>query len=140
MFLEALLRILGALVALGFVLFLAWFVLQWLNKRMPGTVTGAGRMIQVLDRAAFGKNNHLILAKVDTKVFLLAFSEHSVETVAEFDDPDGKYTTAKPVDAPNFSAMLKDAAAQMGLKRKEHDQKPEENTDETPDDPEGGKE
>lgn len=121
MFGETILRILGAIAALALVLFLAYVILRWLNKRMPGVGGGAssGRMITVLDRVTLGKNSSILLVRVQDRVFLVGISEHAVQTLAEFDDPDGELTLPAAGENPGFSAAMKDAVAKMGFGKKD---------------------
>ena len=110
---EVVLRILGAILALAFVLFLAWFCLRFLNRRIPGFGGGGGRMITVLDRVNLGKNNGLFLVRVEDKVFLIGMSEHAVSTIREFDDPEGKLTLPERPENIPFTEALKEAAAKL---------------------------
>ncbi len=120
---EMVLRILGAIAALALVLFLAWFILRWLNRRVPSMGGGggkaAGRMITVLDRVHLGKNSSLLLVRVQDKVYLVGISEHTVQTLAEIDDPDGELALPEAGQNPSFTAALRDAVAKMGVKPKD---------------------
>ncbi|MDL2252713.1 flagellar biosynthetic protein FliO [Ruminococcaceae bacterium OttesenSCG-928-I18] len=110
---EIILRILGAIVALAVVLFLAWFTLRWLNKRVPGMPGGGGRLINILDRVSFGKNSSLLLVRVQNKVFLVAMSEHAIQAVHEFDDPDEEMKLPEQGEALPFSDALKQAVSKL---------------------------
>lgn len=112
--LEALGQILWVVIALALVLGLAWVLLRWMNKRVPG-MGGGARLIKVLDRVALGKSGSLLLVRVQDKVLLVAFSERAVEKLCEFDDPDGTLSLPDVVDTPSFAAALKDAAAKIGI-------------------------
>lgn len=113
---EMLLRILSAIAALALVLFLAWLVLRWINKRVPGMGGGAsGRMITVLDRISVGKNSYIVLLRVQDKVLLVGISDHAVEKLYELDDPEGKMKLSERPEAPSFTDAMKDAAAKMGF-------------------------
>ncbi len=111
---ETVLRILGALVALVFVLLLAWFILQWLGKRMNGLAPGTGgRLLNVLDRVSFGKGGSLLLVRVDKKVFLIAVSEHAIEKIAELDDPDENLRLPDVTGTAPFGETFKEALAKF---------------------------
>lgn len=115
---EIVLRILGAIVSLGVVLLLAWLVLRFVNRSVPGFSGSSARMIKVLDRVSFGRNSSLLLIRVQDTVMLVACSEHAIEKLCEFDDPEGKLQPPKPAENVNFAAALKDAAAKAGIKPK----------------------
>ncbi len=112
---EAAGRIIGALVALALVLFLAWWVLRWVNKRVPGmgAAGGANRLIKVLDRVSVGKNSTVVLMRVEDKVLLVAVSEHAIEKLQEFDDPDGKIKLPETPQNLQFSSVMKDAMSRF---------------------------
>lgn len=118
---EAVLRIIGALFSLAVVLFLAYAVLRWMNKRVPGLngPVGNQRLIEVLDRVSAGRNSNIMLLRVQDKVILVAMSENSIEKLQEFDDPDRKISRGETPDEISFAAILKDAAAKTGFSLKE---------------------
>lgn len=111
---ELVLRFLGAIVALAFVLFLAWLTLRFMNKRVPGFGTGTGRMIKILDRVGTGRGSSLMLIRIQDKVMLIAQSEHAIEKLCEFDDPENLIVSLEPENTMDFSAALKDAVAKFG--------------------------
>ncbi len=117
---ETILRIMGALLALVIVLALAWFVLHWLSKRMGGVSAfgRSGRLLQVLDRTPLGKNSSLVLVRVQNKVYLLALSEHCIQTVNEWDDPD---ENIKPPPPPENLLSFQDALKEAAKKLKKPD-------------------
>ena len=110
------LRIIGALVALVAVLLLAWLLLRWMNRRVPG-MAGNAKMIKVLDRVNVGKGGIMMLVRVQDKVILMVVNDHVAEKLLEFDDPDGTFDP-KTGDTPSFSNALKDAAKRFGGKDK----------------------
>lgn len=112
---EAVLRVIGAIVALALVLFLAWLMLRWMNGRMPGNRGGSGRMIQVLDRLSFGRGSGLLLVRVHNKVLLVGFSDQHSQTLCEFDDPEGSIKALDDVEPISFQDALKNAARQAGF-------------------------
>lgn len=119
---EALLRIIGAIAALALVLFLAWLMMRWLGRRMPGLSTGQSRLIKVLDKTSFGRNSGLLLVRVHDKVLLIGFTDHATTTLGEFDDPEGKIAKVEDVAQPSFTEALKGAAEQLGFKRDKNGQ------------------
>lgn len=111
---EIILRMLGAIAALAAVLFLAWYILRWINKRVPGAGnSGHGRLLNVLDRVNTGKNSSLLLVRVKDKVFLVAVSEHAIEKISEFDDPDETMKLPATSESIPFSDALKQAASKL---------------------------
>lgn len=111
-------KLIGTLFALCLVLFLAWLLIRWLNRRMPGVSGGSGRSIQVIDRVQVAKGSTIVMLRVEEKVFLVAVSEHAVEKLSEFDDPEGKYAPQKVAQSPSFGNALKDAVGKLGLGKK----------------------
>ncbi len=107
-------RITGAIVALVLVLLSAWLILRWIGKKMPGVSGGSARLIQVLDRYGVGRGSTLLLIRVQSKVMLVAISEHTAEKLCEFDDPEEKITSmSKVADTMDFSAALSGAIKQF---------------------------
>lgn len=115
---EVSLRIVGAIVALVLVLFLAWLLLNWLGNRMPGLRTGSGRLIQVLDRVSLGRSSGLMLVRVHTRVLLVGFSDKTIELISEFDDPDETIKKLDDAEPMGFQDALKSAAKQLGFGKK----------------------
>ena len=111
---EVVLRVIGAIVALGLVLLCAWLVLRWVGGKMPGVSGGTNRLIQVLDRVSVSRNSTIVLLRVQSKVFLVAISDNAVEKLCEMDDPDNTMALPKPAELPNFSVALKEAAKKLG--------------------------
>jgi flagellar biosynthetic protein FliO len=107
----------STLLALVLVLFLAWLLLRWMNRRVPG-MGGGGRLIKVLDRTQAGKNSSILLLRVQDKVFLVAVSEHAIEKLYEFDDSDGQIAPPKAPEYASFSNTLKDAAKRFSTRGK----------------------
>lgn len=120
---EVVLRVISALAALVVVLLLAWLLLRWLNKRMPGMSGGSARMITVLDRVAVGKSGVVLLLRVQDKVFLVAVNEHAIEKLHEFEDPEGIMKLPDVVANPSFAEALKDAAGKVGFGKKKDENK-----------------
>ncbi|MDL2219917.1 flagellar biosynthetic protein FliO [Ruminococcaceae bacterium OttesenSCG-928-O06] len=118
---EAVLQLVGAILGLIVVLLLAWVLLSWLSRRLPGVSGGAGRMIQILDRVSVGRNSVILLVRAGGKVFLVAVSDHAVEKLCEFDDEAGEFVPAVPAQAVPFSDALRDAAKKFGFKGKRDD-------------------
>ncbi len=112
-------RVVMTILALALVLFLAWALLRWMNRRMPGMAGGgAARMIKVLDRVQAGKSSTLLLVRVQDKVFLLGAGDRGVDKICEFDDPEGKLLPPAIGEPPSFAAALRDAAAKAGFGKK----------------------
>ena len=110
---ETILRILGALLALALVLFLAWFTLQWMGRRMTGTTGRSGHLLKVLDRVPLGKGSSLLLVRVQDKVYFIASSEHTIEKIGEIEDPDETLKLPDPAETISFTDALKDAAKKL---------------------------
>lgn len=116
---EITVRMFGLVAALALVLFLAWAVMRWMNKRLPGLGGGGGgRLIHVLERMPVGKSGQLLLVRVQDKVLFVAVSEHNAEKLCEFDDPEGLITGPEVMENPSFSEALKDAMGKIGLGNK----------------------
>ena len=82
-YLWALLRL---IIALPFVLFLAYFGLRYiLAKKYPTHAAQKGGM-HILDRLALSPKNMLCVVKVDKQIFLLALSETNVQLLKELEE------------------------------------------------------
>ena len=93
-FWEAIVRVLGAILALALVLFLAWLVLRLLNRAMPGlqgTAAGRGRFVQVPERIPYGKGPTLLLLRVQSTVILVACSVPAGEKLWGIYVPDANH-------------------------------------------------
>lgn len=121
MFWDATIKIVGALAALAFVLFLAWLVLRWIGKRTQGVGNAQQRHIKVIERMQVGRNSTLLLLKLNAKVLLVAVSERGAEKLYEFDDEDGKFDFKRPEALPSFAEALKSATKRFGSKHSKDD-------------------
>lgn len=109
--------LLGAVFALALVLFCAWVILRFINKRIPGLSGGAsGRLIKVLDRVNVTRSSCILLLRVEEKVLLVSMTEHSSETLCEFQDPEGKIVQPPAEPLPDFSTAMKDAIQRLSKK------------------------
>jgi flagellar biosynthetic protein FliO len=117
---DVVVRLISAGLVLVLVLLLAWLVLRWLSRRMPGAgVPTKKRAIKVLDRLSMGRSGTVMLLRVKDKVLLVAMTDHGAEKLYEFDDPDGEFDLEKPGEAPAFADALKDAARRLRGKKKD---------------------
>ena len=67
---DELLTLLGTVFTILLVLVLAYGCTRLLAGRLPGTVTGSGQRIRILEKVPMGKDSHLLLVKLgDTYQF-----------------------------------------------------------------------
>ncbi|MBR2877046.1 MAG: flagellar biosynthetic protein FliO [Clostridia bacterium] len=74
----------GTLVLMLAVFVGAYYFSKFLSKKYQPKY-GDARNIEIIERMAVGKDQSLALAKVSDKVFLLAFTAHSVTKIEEMD-------------------------------------------------------
>lgn len=97
--------ILSALVALIFVLLLAYYVLRWVGRRMPAQM-GSSK-IKVLDRVVLGQDKCLVLVSVAEKVMLVGMSNGAVEKICDVENTEDLIDP--PVQTSSFSDALKES-------------------------------
>ena len=112
------------LLALCFVLFLAWYLLRFLSKRMPGA--RAAGAIQILDRVNIGREKSLLIVKAGDKTLLVGMSDNAVATLCEFDD-DTQFSVAAQPEPNDFSAILQSAAKKFPAKHRHEETNSDEN-------------
>lgn len=108
---------LSMFLTLGFVLFLAWFFLSWMNRRLP---TGSvAKHIKVLDKVIIDREKYLLLVSAGERTMLIAMSSGAVETVCEFSLEEASQFTEQPLSGQSFSTVIKQF---MPQKRTLHDE------------------
>lgn len=90
--------------ALVGVLLLAWALLRWMGKRMPGQV--GSRQIKLLDRVAVAPDKCLLLVRVADRTMLVGMSSHSVEKLCDIDDPEGLLEQPANPDKGSFASIM----------------------------------
>lgn len=117
--------IITVLASLCFVLFLAYWLLHWLNKRMPSQATGGG--IRVLDRLNIGKDKCLLVVKVADKTMLIAVSNNNIEKLADYDSDEPFIRDISQGQSADFKSVLLGAVGKWPSKLKgkeDSDEKP----------------
>ncbi len=100
------LTLLWTLICLILILFLAYFSVKLLAKKQR--ISGAGKLIKVLDQVSIGQDKVLVVVKVADKTMLIAMSSNTVTKVCELDnDYCEKFILQNPVMP--FSEVLKSA-------------------------------
>lgn len=98
--------ILSALLALVFVLFLAYITIKWMGRRM--SAQAGGRVIKIIDRVMIGQDKCLLVLSVGGQTMLVGMTGDAVTKLADLPD-----LTQQPADGiatpPEFYDVLSDA-------------------------------
>lgn len=103
---EQLATILTTLLALVFVILLAYITIRWMGSRMTGQ-KGA-RLIRVLDRVVIGQDKCLLVVRVGQQVMLVGMSGDSVVKLSDLPELRS-LTELHQADSPDFSDAMRDA-------------------------------
>ena len=74
------------LIVLVMVIFLANWVLKYLNKYM----TGKNKLVKVIERIAVNKNSYISIVEICGKYYLMSFSESGNEILKELNEEEIK--------------------------------------------------
>lgn len=121
--LSGILSLLGALLVLGLVLFLAYKSSRWLGHRY-GAQSLRGTHMEVLERVMLAPDRSLVLVRLRDRVLLLGVTAQRIETLAQLDPSDYTGAPAAPDASPaadSFAAMLRDALGGFGKGPKKDD-------------------
>ncbi len=80
-----LIALIKIILALGFILSLAWLFLRYVVPKMYGIKT-QGQRIKVLEHLMLGQKRQLFLIEADNKKMLIGCSETSLTTLCHFDE------------------------------------------------------
>ncbi len=103
---EQILSILGTLFLMFLVFAAAYFVSKWLAKGFPGGVQRMGSRIRLLDRAMLGKDQSLVIARVDGKVYLLGVTAQQITCLGELNPADYPEGPDGPGAGADFKSVL----------------------------------
>lgn len=126
--LSGILSLLGALLVLGLVLFLAYKSSRWLGSRY-GVQSLRGSHMEVLERVVLAPDRFLVLVRLRGRVLLLGVTAQRIETLAQLDPAD--YSDLTPPAAPSspaadsFAALLRDAVGGFAAKTPKKDDRHE---------------
>ncbi|MEG0339548.1 MAG: flagellar biosynthetic protein FliO [Oscillospiraceae bacterium] len=113
--------ILTVLASLCFVLFLAYYLLHWLNRRMP--TQGASGSIKILDRVNIGREKSLLVIKAGGKTMLIAMSDNAIEKLAEYESDEPFIIAKSAVETMDFKTALRSAVSKWPSKREAKEDK-----------------
>ncbi len=104
------LSLIGMLGGFFLILFLAYWAARLLGRGYAAS--GAGRMVEVLDRMSLGQEKQLLVVKAAGKVLLLGVTAHHIERLEELDAD----ALPEPPPVPQGGAFL--AALKSALEQK----------------------
>ncbi len=97
--------LLGVLAVVVLILYLAYFVTRWIGMHgVPGGAgairpDGAGRF-RILGQLAVGRNERLVLVRLDERCYLLGVTEHQITLLRELDGEEAARWIAEGAVAP----------------------------------------
>lgn len=121
-FFSGLSAVLTMIISLGFVLFLAWYLLNWMGKRSNNQ--GCAGAIKVLDKVVVGREKTLLLIKVGSKTMLVAFSDGAATNICEF-GADEVFDKAE-LPLADFSSVLQKVIFKKPSKTRQKEDKHEQ--------------
>ncbi|MGO5114638.1 FliO/MopB family protein [Candidatus Avoscillospira sp. LCP25S3_F1] len=111
---DELLTLLGAVVTVLLVMALAYGCTRLLAGRLPGTVTGSGQRIRILERVSMGKDSHLLLVKLGDTYQFLGVSQGTVTCLRQVPPEEAEHwdQTGEDTRTPGFQAALRQVLEQ----------------------------
>lgn len=112
------LSLLGVLTMVVLILFLAWAATRWIGTHsVPGlgAVPGGGGKLRLLGQLAVGRNERLVVVRLERRCYLLGVTEHGITLLRELEDDeaapwlDGESEERAPF-ADTFADMLRRSA------------------------------
>ena len=107
--------LLGMLALVVLILFLAFWATRWLGNLQANGSFGRGRTggngsFSVFGRISLGKNEQLVLIRIQDSCFLLGVTSGSITLLKEFDSEEAKVwlSEADAPRAPGFAEVLKE--------------------------------
>ena len=116
--LSGFLSLLGAILVLAAVLFLAYKSTKFLGNRYAAQSMRGG-YVEVLERVTLAPDRALLIVRLEGKVLLLGMTVHHIQKLDELDPSLYEKTppqAAGPGGAQGFAAMLRDAVGGFGGK------------------------
>ncbi|MEG1699288.1 MAG: flagellar biosynthetic protein FliO [Oscillospiraceae bacterium] len=102
------------LISLVFVLFLAWYLLRWMGKKMPSS--GQSGSIKILDRVNIGREKWIMIVQAGDKTLLVGMSDNAISTLCEF-DANTEFAAKETPKETDFVALLQNAVKKFPTKR-----------------------
>lgn len=106
----------GVLAAVLLILFLAYYVTKWLGTHaMPGGTgafgAGGAGSFRLLAQLGVGRNERLVLVRLDERCYLLGVTEHQITLLRELDAEEAAKWTEESGSgqAPGFMEILSES-------------------------------
>lgn len=111
---DELLTLLGTVFTILLVLVLAYGCTRLLAGRLPGTVTGSGQRIRILEKVPMGKDSHLLLVKLGDTYQFLGVSQGAVTCLRQVPPEEAEQwdQTGDDTRASGFQAALRQVLEQ----------------------------
>lgn len=106
---DELLTLLGTVFTILLVLVLAYGCTRLLAGRLPGTVTGSGQRIRILEKVPMGKDSHLLLVKLGDTYQFLGVSQGAVTCLRQVPPEEAEHwdQTGDDTRTTGFQAALR---------------------------------
>ena len=108
--------LLGVLGAVILILYLAYAATKWIGTHSaPGGAvtlrTGGDARLRILAQLGVGRNERLVLVRLDERCYLLGVTEHQITLLRELDDAEAAkwLTENEPSAAPGFLEVLNES-------------------------------
>lgn len=107
-FFEDVLPLIGAIIAIAFILYLSYLFSKFMAKRV-GNISNSGN-IKICERVALGQDKGLVVTHICGKYYLLGISNNNISMLKELEE----YT---PPEVPQTNINFKDVLSKVNLKK-----------------------
>ena len=103
--------LLGVLAVIILILYLAYFATRWVGTHSVQGGTGAFRTggngeLRLLAQLGVGRNERLVLVRLEKRCYLLGVTEHEITLLRELDDEESARWLAQSENAPAAPGFL----------------------------------
>ena len=117
----AIMSAMGSLVVIVLVVLAAFFASRWYARKMRGTAFGAGKIINIVDRAGLGQSASIAIVEIGGRYYLVGVGEKSVELLCELKDfIPPKADMSGSYNEP-FGQLIKSLMDKVGRPKKNRD-------------------
>jgi len=106
--LSSMLTILGAIVVLVLVLFLAYKSTQFIGKKYSVENNVGGGNIEIIERTILGPDRAIVIVKLRDRVLLLGVTSNHIEKLADLDPLYYENLPSNPSSGDSFAVLMKD--------------------------------
>jgi flagellar protein FliO/FliZ len=102
---QDILRLLGIILAIALVFFLAWFISRAIA--VNGTFNGKGKFFTILERFPVSKDSYILLVKTFDKILLVGMTPGGMTVLDKFESDSVDLDSFK-VEKQSFSSIFRD--------------------------------